>query len=79
MVECGGLENRCTLAGTEGSNPSLSAKTLFADVLMRPTNPYSIWHSLANLFASGRLRSPEAARSVWVLVWVLLWRGKPES
>ena len=26
-VECGGLENRCTLAGTEGSNPSLSART----------------------------------------------------
>jgi hypothetical protein len=26
VVECGGLENRCTLAGTEGSNPSLSAR-----------------------------------------------------
>ncbi len=25
-VERGGLENRCTLTGTEGSNPSLSAK-----------------------------------------------------
>ena len=25
VVERGGLENRCTLAGTEGSNPSLSA------------------------------------------------------
>ena len=25
MVDRGGLENRCTLAGTEGSNPSLSA------------------------------------------------------
>ncbi len=26
MVERGGLENRCTLAGTKGSNPLLSAK-----------------------------------------------------
>lgn len=26
MVECGGLENRCTRKGTEGSNPSLSAR-----------------------------------------------------
>ena len=25
MVECGGLENRCTCKRTEGSNPSLSA------------------------------------------------------
>ncbi len=25
VVERGGLENRCTLARTEGSNPSLSA------------------------------------------------------
>ena len=25
MVEGDGLENRCTLTGTEGSNPSLSA------------------------------------------------------
>ena len=25
MVETGGLENRCTLTGTGGSNPSLSA------------------------------------------------------
>ena len=25
VVDRGGLENRCTLAGTEGSNPSLSA------------------------------------------------------
>jgi hypothetical protein len=24
-VECGGLENRCTFAGTGGSNPSFSA------------------------------------------------------
>ena len=27
-VERGGLENRCTGNGTEGSNPSLSAKRL---------------------------------------------------
>lgn len=27
MVDRDGLENRCTLTGTEGSNPSLSAKT----------------------------------------------------
>ena len=26
MVERGGLENRCSLRATEGSNPSLSAK-----------------------------------------------------
>ena len=26
MVDRGGLENRCTLAGTQGSNPCLSAK-----------------------------------------------------
>ena len=26
-VDRGGLENRCTLTGTEGSNPSLSAKS----------------------------------------------------
>ena len=26
MVEWGGLENRCSLRATEGSNPSLSAK-----------------------------------------------------
>ncbi len=25
MVESGGLENRCTFAGTVGSNPTLSA------------------------------------------------------
>ncbi len=25
MVESGGLENRCTLTGTVGSNPTLSA------------------------------------------------------
>ena len=29
-VERGGLENRCPLTGTEGSNPSLSARA-FAD------------------------------------------------
>ena len=28
VVERAGLENRCTLLGTEGSNPSLSAKCL---------------------------------------------------
>ena len=26
VVDRGGLENRCTLAGTQGSNPCLSAK-----------------------------------------------------
>ena len=26
VVERGGLENRCAFIGTEGSNPSLSAK-----------------------------------------------------
>ncbi len=25
VVECGGLENRCTVTGTGGSNPSFSA------------------------------------------------------
>ena len=25
MVDCGGLENRCTLTGTVGSNPTASA------------------------------------------------------
>ena len=29
MVECGGLENRCTCKRTEGSNPSLSAISEF--------------------------------------------------
>ena len=29
MVESGGLENRCTLTGTVGSNPTLSATVLF--------------------------------------------------
>ncbi len=28
VAECAGLENRCTFAGTEGSNPSLSALLL---------------------------------------------------
>ena len=27
VVERGGLENRCAFTGTEGSNPSLSAKS----------------------------------------------------
>ena len=27
VVERGGLENRCAFMGTEGSNPSLSAKS----------------------------------------------------
>ena len=26
MVDCGGLENRCALTGTVGSNPTASAK-----------------------------------------------------
>jgi hypothetical protein len=26
VVDCGGLENRCTLTGTVGSNPTASAK-----------------------------------------------------
>lgn len=33
MVERGGLENRCALAGTVGSNPTLSA-ILFSNVLI---------------------------------------------
>ena len=28
VVDRGGLENRCTRLGTEGSNPSLSAKVV---------------------------------------------------
>ena len=35
MVECGGLENRCTGNRTEGSNPSLSATLVFATVHAR--------------------------------------------
>jgi hypothetical protein len=31
-VDRGGLENRCTLMGTEGSNPSLSARSPLTDV-----------------------------------------------
>ena len=32
MVECGGLENRCTCKRTEGSNPSLSASIVFMGI-----------------------------------------------
>ena len=31
MVYCGGLENRCGLTPTGGSNPSLSARTYFVN------------------------------------------------
>ena len=33
MVEQAGLENRCTLTGTVGSNPTLSAKNKHTGVL----------------------------------------------
>ena len=35
VVECGGLENRCTLTGTGGSNPSFSANSLPRDLRSR--------------------------------------------
>ncbi len=36
MAESGGLENRCTLSGTQGSNPCLSAcvADLYAKVIL---------------------------------------------
>ena len=36
VVDRGGLENRCTLAGTVGSNPTPSARRLFAGIRPRP-------------------------------------------
>jgi hypothetical protein len=39
VVECGGLENRCTRERTEGSNPSLSARPPSADVHHIPQIP----------------------------------------
>ena len=43
MVDWDGLENRCTLTGTEGSNPSLSANyfsksLILQDYLTDPTD-----------------------------------------
>ena len=35
-VERGGLENRCALTGTEGSNPSLSAISLSPAIHIGP-------------------------------------------
>ena len=35
MVEQAGLENRCTLTGTVGSNPTLSAKNKHTGVCVR--------------------------------------------
>ena len=34
VVEGGGLENRCTLTGTVGSNPTSSANALFQEALV---------------------------------------------
>ena len=36
MVDRGGLENRCTFTGTVGSNPTLSAIELLADLERSP-------------------------------------------
>ena len=35
MVESGGLENRCALQGTVGSNPTLSANTVDVDLVRK--------------------------------------------
>ncbi len=58
MVERGGLENRCTLAGTEGSNPSPSAKYIlisdsYVEILV-DTHAYTHIHSWVNSVASVR-------------------------
>lgn len=45
VVDRGGLENRCTLAGTQGSNPCLSAK--------RSCKSQDLWL----LFLYGKLRT----------------------
>ena len=38
MVERGGLENRCTLTGTVGSNPTLSARLSLISYIFRIVN-----------------------------------------
>jgi hypothetical protein len=40
VVECGGLENRCTCKRTEGSNPSLSASITFMGI----HSDFKRWH-----------------------------------
>ncbi len=35
MVECTGLENRSTRKGTVGSNPTLSAKTIIKQLIIK--------------------------------------------
>ena len=78
-VDRGGLENRCTLMGTEGSNPSLSANTSFATVCLRPGRAYSSGTSRNTLFGVVPLYSPQTAPDIWVEVWVGVartWREK---
>ena len=38
MVDCGGLENRCTLTGTVGSNPTASAKFTSRAIQYKPVS-----------------------------------------
>ncbi len=40
MVERGGLENRCAFAGTQGSNPCLSANLGLAPACFAYGSPY---------------------------------------
>ena len=42
MVDCGGLENRCTLTGTVGSNPTASAKNPSEDIQYYLINIYFV-------------------------------------
>ena len=83
VVECGGLENRCTLTGTGGSNPSPSAYENLAEVdlplrflaavrfsdLLRLASPKQVRRSfpLGNANASAAADNIKTGRSIFTL------------
>ena len=60
MVERGGLENRCALRGTEGSNPSPSARKMVAGLhgiyLLPPRNFMNFYRILRGYLRMVSLR-----------------------
>jgi hypothetical protein len=79
VAESGGLENRCTLTGTVGSNPTLSARekrqgekekgrmSFFSPLLLIPLSPCLILERSPNWYGTA-LEARRAERPVRVRV-----------
>ena len=65
MVECGGLENRCRFAPTQGSNPCLSAIIL---------NLLDYYQYLASISKFTIPRNIPHQRFVPLLVHPIIWK-----